>query len=147
VSRFARNHHCCVINLADNGILIEGKSGSGKTSLMMGLLERARIENIPASFICDDQAMLTVNGEALIAEAPKMIAGKAELPGHGIIQMPHCGSTSIKQVFRLVPDEMVERMPKPGFSSHLGRPLPLTMLPERHENRSVRIVFAALQLI
>ena len=48
------NHHCNVLLISDCGILIEGESGSGKTSLTLGLLEKACALGIPAKLVSDD---------------------------------------------------------------------------------------------
>ena len=54
----ASNHHACALEIHGTGILIKGSSGSGKTSLMLGLLERAKLENLNAAMIADDQVLL-----------------------------------------------------------------------------------------
>jgi len=141
------NHHCCALEISGKGILIEGASGSGKTSLMMGLLEKAKLENVDASFICDDQAILNVQDDVLIANAPKAIAGKLELHGYGIIDSANISSTRISLVVRILPDETIERMPDDKFTLVCDIRLPLIETPARHEKQAIRIVWAKLTSI
>jgi serine kinase of HPr protein (carbohydrate metabolism regulator) len=138
------NHHCSVIEIAGTGIAIEGKSGAGKTSLALGLIEAAKRRSIEACLICDDQALIEAKGGRLYAKAPDPIAGLVELRGYGVARMASKPGCIVRLVVRLVPDEEVERMPGPAHTSLLGIELPLVKLPERHEAQSVRIVLASL---
>ena len=47
-------HHGCVVDIGGKGILITGKSGSGKTSLALGLIERAPVA---AALVADDRVI------------------------------------------------------------------------------------------
>ena len=80
-------HHCCIIEINNQGIMIEGKAGSGKTSLAFGLLERAEQLGLKAFWIADDQAHLETNDGCLVARVPETLAGKVELRGFGILQV------------------------------------------------------------
>lgn len=138
----SHNYHCCVLRFGKLGLLIDGASGAGKTSLMLGLLERAEIEGIEAQFVCDDQALLSLEANRLIATSPTTIAGKVEIAGYGIIKVPHVSYTKIDMVVRIVPDSQMERMPKQKTTRLLERELRMIEVPERHEAQSVRIVLA-----
>lgn len=140
----AVNQHACALEINDIGILILGKSGSGKTSLMLGLIERAKLEKLSAWMITDDQVFLNIDGEKLIASAPESTAGLVELRGHGIIKKPHKKSCEIKVVITILDDENIERMPDQKYYFFETLQLPLIEVPQRHENQAVRIVFAWL---
>lgn len=139
------NYHCCVIVVDQNGILIEGPSGSGKTSLAMGLIDNFKQNNIEAALVSDDQAFLSVEKSALIATAPKAIAGKVEIRGFGICNVDHLNNTEIALIVGLEEDELIERMPKKETKKLLGVSLPFLKLPKRHEAQAIRIVRAWLK--
>ncbi|MGI9351551.1 MAG: HPr kinase/phosphorylase [Rhizobiaceae bacterium] len=140
-----KNHHCNVLTVSGCGILIEGPSGSGKSSLTFGLLEKSSKAELENAFVCDDQAMLVNESGTLIASAPVMTGGKIELRGYGIIDHPHLESCSISLVARMVGEGQVPRMPHLESTELFGVELPLIKIPMRHEQASVRIVFAWLK--
>lgn len=141
----AINHHASALHINEIGILIEGASGSGKTSLMLGLLERAQLENLKASMIADDQVFLKQNKNSLIARAPKTIAGLVEIHGYGIIKKPHEPKCDIKLIVEIVEDEKIDRMPKQKYRIFETLRLPMIEVPQTHETQAVRIVFAWLR--
>lgn len=138
------NHHCCVVAVGDAGVLIEGPSGAGKTSLALGLVDAARARGLAAALVADDQAMLHARRGRLFAKAPPALAGLVEIRGYGIARAPAIASARIEVVVRLVGDESVERMPDPAFAELLGVRVPLLLAPRRHEAQGVRIALAFL---
>ena len=143
------NHHCSVVMIGGCGVLIEGASGSGKTSLALGLLEACQSRGIEGALVTDDQALLVCDGENLKAFAPKAIRGMAEVRGYGIVELPFKESATIHLIARLVDDTQVDRMPEEKNLTHLGklalpRPIPVHDLPQRHEAQGIRIVMAVL---
>lgn len=137
-----QNYHCCVLSYNGKGIVIEGKSGAGKTSLLMSLLEHSDTKGLKSYFVCDDQAILEERESSVIANAPDTIAGKIEIFGFGIIEHDYLPSTKIDLVVRLVSEEVLERMPENKLTSLLSIIVPLIEVPERHEAQSVRIIEA-----
>lgn len=142
------NHHASAVLLGERGVLIEGRSGSGKTSLCHGLIDHFKTMGKPAFWISDDQVLLSLNQGRLRVTAPQAIAGKAELYGHGIVDVAYKPEAFIDLLVRLVPDECLERMPDrrlAEFRDGENRTgLPLIEVPERHENQAVRLVAAKL---
>lgn len=63
------------------GILITGKSGSGKSSLALALMERG------ARLISDDMTCLHIRDYRLIASAPENIKGVLEVRGLGLLSL------------------------------------------------------------
>lgn len=144
------NHHCSVVIIGGFGVLIEGSSGSGKTSLALGLLDACRTRGIEAILVTDDQALLTCNPDDLKASVPAAIQGKAEVRGYGIVEVPFRESATVHLIARLVDDKQVQRMPEGNTLSHIGelelpRPVPVYDLPRCHEAQGIRIVMAALE--
>ena len=137
-----QNHHCSVVRVETSGIMIEGASGSGKTSVALGLIDVARARGLDAALICDDQALLTVDCGKLVASAPAATSGLAEIRGYGVAEHAFEPSCAITLIGRLVPDRDVERMPETESETLMGIQLPLVRLPERHEQQSMRILLA-----
>ena len=139
------NHHCNVLVVASCGLLIEGDSGSGKTSLTLGLLETARNEGLEGFLVGDDQVYLNITDKGLEATVPESISGKLELRGYGVVDWPHQNSARISAVIQLTDDAEVERHPDEKSRVIMGQKLPLIEVPVRHEQAAVRIVFAWLR--
>jgi HPr kinase/phosphorylase len=142
--RDVRLHHCCVVEIEGTGVLIEGKSGSGKTSLAFGLIEAAQRDGRAAYFVADDQAMLSSRAGQLWATAMAPIAGRAELRGLGIIAVKHRRRSRIGLIASLVEDALVKRLPAPMTRNLVGVTLPVLELPCRHESQCARIIRAWL---
>ena len=144
------NHHCSVVVIGGFGVLVEGDSGSGKTSLALGLLEACQIRDMEGALVTDDQALLVCDGENLKAFAPKAITGMAEVRGYGIVELPFQESVAIHLIARLVDDARVDRMPEEKSLTCIGKltlskPIPVYDLPQRHEAQGIRIIMAVLE--
>jgi len=136
------NYHCSIVEIGNIGILIEGESGAGKTSLAMGLIETFNSLGVQSILVSDDQALLNVIEGTLIAKAPTSIAGKIEIRGFGIASVPYSDSAKISLLVKLIEDIKIERMPKVETKTLLGVSLPVLNLPIRHEAQAIRIVKA-----
>jgi HPr kinase/phosphorylase len=73
--------HGCMVDIRGVGVLIMGKSGSGKSETAIGLLERG------ASLVADDLVRIHYVGGELIACAPELSRGYLEMRGIGIINV------------------------------------------------------------
>ncbi|WP_414903092.1 HPr kinase/phosphorylase [Sphingomonas flavalba] len=115
--------HATAVSIHGRGVLIEGRSGSGKSDLALRLIDRG------ALLVSDDQVLLTREGARLIATAPATIAGKIEVRGLGILDHYHRERVEIGLIVRL--DDAVERMPDaPEAHSIAGVAVPVvTVLP------------------
>ena len=74
-------HATCIAFGPQNGILILGPSGSGKSALGLQLMA------LGAQLVSDDQTVLTVQDGAVFATAPLTISGLIEARGVGILQV------------------------------------------------------------
>lgn len=142
------NHHCSVIAIKnqtiENGILIKGKSGAGKTSLALGLIEAFKNDGFGAALVSDDQALLKIQDGCVLASPPPLISGKVEIRGFGIASIENVESAKISLIVELIADEKIERMPEPEVKELLGITIPFLKLPIRHEAQAIRIVKAWL---
>lgn len=84
--------------------MIEGASGSGKSDLALRLIDRG------AALVSDDQTLVVRSGTILLARAPDTIAGRIEVRGIGIVEMPHVADVPVGLLVRI--DGSVERMPE-----------------------------------
>jgi serine kinase of HPr protein (carbohydrate metabolism regulator) len=75
--------HASCVAIGGRAVLIEGRSGEGKSDLALRLIDRG------ATLVSDDQTICQRTGGALIASPPATIAGKIEVRGIGILDMPH----------------------------------------------------------
>ena len=64
------------------GVLILGKSGSGKSSLALSLVANG------AQLVCDDRAQLQVKNKILMMTKPPSLPSALEVRGLGLIKVP-----------------------------------------------------------
>jgi HPr kinase/phosphorylase len=103
------------VSVEGRGLLIEGPAGSGKSSLALALIDRGGI------LVGDDGVMLERREARLWAHPPPNIAGKLEIRGVGIIELP-MQSAPLALVLAL--GEAVDRLPMPGTVDWHGVRLP-----------------------
>jgi HPr kinase/phosphorylase len=88
--------HGCMVDMRGVGVLIIGKSGSGKSETAIGLLERG------ASLVADDMVRIKLVGGELVATSPDLSRGYMEIRGIGIINVANLyGLASIRPDKRL----------------------------------------------
>ncbi len=81
--------HATAVSISGYGVMIGGKSGSGKSDLALRLIDRG------AMLICDDYVALfetsgasDMPGALMLSTVPN-IAGKIEIRGLGILSIPY----------------------------------------------------------
>jgi len=83
--------HGCMVDMRGVGVLIIGKSGSGKSETAIGLLERG------AALVADDMVRVKYVGGELVASAPDLSRGYMEIRGIGIVNVANLyGLASIR---------------------------------------------------
>ncbi len=88
--------HGCMIDLRGIGVLIMGKSGTGKSETAVGLIERG------GALVADDMVRVKDAGGELIASAPALSRGYLEIRGIGIVNVANLyGLASIRPEKRL----------------------------------------------
>jgi serine kinase of HPr protein (carbohydrate metabolism regulator) len=109
--------------IAINGraILIEGPTGSGKSSLALALLDRG------AQLVGDDSVMLEVSDQRLVAHPHPQTRGLLEVRNLGLIEYPVCDAAPVCLIVKI--DEKAERfIDQPQVLKILGQPIPLLRL-------------------
>lgn len=121
--------HATSLVLSSYGILLSGVSGSGKSSLALTLIERAHQAGRVGTLISDDQTILSVKQERLIATTPPAIAGAVEIRGAGLFAVPFKPEAEIHLLVELVAAEFAPRYPLDGTRELAGIAVPLLVLP------------------
>jgi len=106
--------HATAVAIRGKGILLRGRSGSGKSDLALRLIDGG------AKLIADDVVELEKRGARLEARAPTRLRGRIEVRGVGIVAVPSVARARIVLVVDLVGADAVERYPGPAFTKILG---------------------------
>lgn len=75
--------HASCVAIKGRAVLIEGRSGEGKSDLALRLIDRG------ATLVSDDQTVCQRTDGELLASPPATIAGKIEVRSVGIVEMDH----------------------------------------------------------
>lgn len=141
------NHHCTCIKINSVGVMIEGESGAGKTSLGLGMLNAARFRAVEFAMVCDDQALIDIQrNNELWVKAPLPTAGKVELHGAGIAEIETIDHCQIQLICELINQADIIRHPGPLSCTRFGIRLDYVQVPWQHEAQSIRILLHKLSL-
>lgn len=131
----SQTEHGCMVDVMGIGILIKGKSGSGKSETVLALLRRG------SSLVADDMVRIrNIEGRELICTAPELGRSHMEVRGLGIINVAALfgvgtfrSEKRLDLVVTLRPAEEMEDVDRLGLDrkSHemLGLEVPLVELP------------------
>lgn len=98
--------HASCVALDGRGLLILGKSGSGKSALALQLMA------FGAALVADDRTLITRSGKSLSARAPDPIRGLVEARGLGLIHAEtaeHVTLLACADLDRAEPDRLPQR--------------------------------------
>lgn len=133
-----RIHASCVA-IDGRGVLIGGRSGSGKSDLALRLIDRG------ALLVSDDYTQLDRDGDALIASPPPTIAGKLEIHGVGIVELPF--RSSVEVVLMVVVDQPPVRMPEARETRMIaGIAIPIIALSGLEPSSPIKVEWAIRRL-
>ncbi len=96
--------HATSVAIGGRAVLIEGRSGSGKSDLALRLIDRGAV------LVSDDYTVLVRRDGRLLARPPATIAGRIEVRGLGIVPLPHVEDVPVALIVRI--DGEVLRMPE-----------------------------------
>lgn len=138
--------HASAVVVGEAGVLIRGRSGSGKSSLAFALIDAARQRGLYAAFVADDRVTLHAVNDHIVARCPETIRGLAERWGRGIEKVDCVPAAVIRLVADLAEPANLARMPNPADEQIEidGVRLPRQAIPVRQTLVSLPIVQAAL---
>jgi len=135
--------HADVLQLGDEGVLILGESGAGKSLLTLTLIERAPSSGRTACLVADDYCELTASSGKLVARAPASICGAIEIRGAGLFTLPYQQQVTLSLVVELV--AAAPRYPENHQFSRFGVTLPCLHLPRLDGNVPLLAVCHAIE--
>lgn len=109
--------HASAAALGHRGVLITGPSGSGKSDLLIRLIDAGAV------LIGDDQIIIQKQGNGLAICAPEILQGLVEIRGMGIVRMPSTKTVPLHLVISLH-STPVPRLPEQGLATYLGVTVP-----------------------
>lgn len=110
--------HATCVAIDRGGLLITGKSGSGKSGLALQLM------GMDAVLVADDRVILDSKADGLWASCPGPLTGKIEARGLGILNAVSLTRVSIKAVVDMDKIED-QRLPPERHVNLQGHELPL----------------------
>lgn len=122
-------HGTCVA-FGPYAVLLRGRSGAGKSDLALRCLS-LQDASFPPMLVSDDQVRLATDPDGdVFARPPERLAGKMEVRGLGIVEMPYLAQARLMLICDLVPHEEVPRMlpERPQTATIGGTELPIIKL-------------------
>ena len=121
--------HGTCISIGDDGVLILGAPGSGKSDLALRLIDAPGTgisgTILPCKLVADDQVIIRRDQGRLVALAPAALHGKLEIRGLGIVTLETQPSVLLALIARLQAHAAIERLPGPATFDILGHSLPV----------------------
>jgi len=145
--------HGTCLAIGDEGVLLVGKPGSGKSDLALRLIDQAGAglsgRERTAQLVADDQVVIRRSAGALLASAPASLKGKLEIRGLGIAELAVAAEARLRLSVRLTPAAEIERLPDLGSARMeiLGISLPLILLDPWNASAPARLRAALDQFI
>ncbi|WP_339690363.1 HPr kinase/phosphatase C-terminal domain-containing protein [uncultured Parasphingorhabdus sp.] len=97
------NLHATAVAISGAGLMICGKSGSGKSDLALRLIDRG------ATLISDDYVDISRANEKLFLSPPANLAGKLEVRSMGIVEQDYLSGIPLKLIVKL--EDRPDRFP------------------------------------
>jgi len=133
----AETIHAGAVRVGRHGVLVLGAPGSGKSSLLLALIEDPRQDAI---LVADDRVVLSAS-DVLVARAPDVLAGLMEVRGVGIVRRPFVPESVIDLVVELRPIGDCPRLPdgEDRLAVLAGIALPRLILPSGCHDAALRV--------
>jgi HPr kinase/phosphorylase len=142
-------HGTCVA-LGLHAALLRGRSGSGKSDLALRFIALPSQSGIEPRLVADDQVWVERQSDGrLMASAPATLAGKIEVRGIGIVEVPYRKQAPLALVADLVLPEDVPRLPSdpPERITLAGVGLPVVKLAPFELSAPLKLRLALLSAI
>ena len=133
--------HATCIEIDGIGVLLRGPAGAGKSDLALRLIDTG------ARLVADDATIVSERGERLVASAPAAIAGRLEIVGVGVVEVPSVAEVEMRLVVDLVPQGTLERCPEPHTARFGAVAVPLVTLDPFQPSAAAKVRWAARALL
>ena len=124
--------HSTSVVIDDNGVLILGDSGSGKSDLALRLIDNG------ATLISDDISICRKSSNNIYLHCPPEIKGLLEVREIGIITVPFVERIKLRLVVNLK-SKNNERFPKNNYFRILGINIPLINIDAKNSSAVAKI--------
>ena len=128
--------HATAVVIEQKGVLLRGPSGSGKSDLALRLIDDGAV------LISDDSTALIQRDGTVVAQCPASIAGKLEVRGLGIVEVPYIEEAALSMIVDLVDPDQVERLPVKRMEVLLCCRIPSILLAPFEASALVKIKMA-----
>ena len=129
--------HASTVAIDGRAVLIEGRSGAGKSDLALRLIDRG------AKLVSDDYTLVVRQGAGLVARAPATITGKMEVRGIGIVDLPPVTDVPVALVVQL--DTEVLRLPERRLRTVAGVGVRQIAMEAFHASAPIKVELALRQ--
>lgn len=138
----AQTVHANCLVVGTRGILVRGRSGSGKSELTDLLIEAAGVRGNLGVLVADDRVYLAARDGQLVARAPDTISGLMEVRGRGLVRTVSMSAAKVDLLVDLKPEDAIERLPASalGCEKMDGVPIPVCSCPENRPWDSTRLI-------
>lgn len=126
--------HATTVAIDGVAVLIEGRSGAGKSDLALRLIDRG------AALVSDDYTLVVRRDGALVARPPATIAGRIEVRGLGIVPVAHVAEAPVALLVQL--DEDPPRLPERRRRCIAGIDLRVIALDPRPASAPIKVELA-----
>ncbi|MGF1619459.1 MAG: HPr kinase/phosphorylase [Rhodomicrobiaceae bacterium] len=136
------------VALGGDAAILTGPSGSGKSDLALRFILETPAE-LQAALVSDDQTCVEERGGTLMASAPPAIAGKIEVRGIGIVDVPRRAEARLRLIVRFAAGKDIPRLPPSPLpvQTVCGIALPVLLLAPFEASAPVKLRLAFAHLI
>lgn len=132
--------HATAVAIAGAGLMLCGKSGSGKSDLALRLIDRG------ATLISDDYVDIRLVDGELLLSPPANLAGKLEVRSLGILPCEHVSGIALKLIVNLQDDP--ERYPMDRqVMNLLGMTVPFCTLDAMDSSATIKAELALQRIV
>jgi serine kinase of HPr protein (carbohydrate metabolism regulator) len=132
--------HATSVAIDGHGVLITGRSGTGKSDLALRLIDRGAV------LVSDDQTLLRVRDGVLYAYAPAAIRGRIEVRGIGILEMAQVEDVACRLAVAI--EAVPERLPPDGrLRTIAGVALPEIGIAALEASAAIKVELALARVI
>ena len=148
MSDATRTYGTCVA-LGATAALLVGPSRAGKSDLALRFVMSSLNEGGVARLVADDQVLLNIENDRLIARPPVVLAGKIEVRGLGILTIPYREEAELRLIIQLCKSEDVPRMPPECLPTQElgGKTLPVLLLAPFEISAPLKLRLALMQFV